>query len=154
PERQAVDLGGPAHAPMGLARACGLVATVEGDFVPRRGRRTGSQQIARLEPAYVDVVKAHGFGRCKAEAKTHTVPGGELTVVALGGNRADELLNAARDDGAARRKEAGVRVVERGDDVFLEGVVAKRFGYNQIDPIGIDHVDRMHLGNPAVDQSV
>src|SRR5690348_4684343 len=79
PERQAVDLGGPAHAPMGLTRACGLVVAVERDFVPRHGCHPGSQQIARLEPAYVDVVKAHGLGRRKAEAKAHGVPGGELT---------------------------------------------------------------------------
>src|SRR5262249_21039588 len=62
PERQAVDIGGPPHAPMGLARACGLVAAIERDFVPRRGCCPGSQQIARLEPAHVDVVEAHGFG--------------------------------------------------------------------------------------------
>src|SRR5262249_39976394 len=124
PERQTVNLGGPAHTPIGLARACGLVAAIERDFVPRGGCRPGSQQITRLEPAYVDVVEAHGFGRREAEAKAHTVPGDELTVEALGGNRADELLNAVRDDRASGRKETGVGVIERGDDVFLEGIVA------------------------------
>src|SRR5690348_12623247 len=80
PERQAINVGGPAHAPMRLARARGLVAAIERDFVPRRSRRPGSQQIARLEPTYVDVVEAHGFGRGEAEAKAHAVPGDELTV--------------------------------------------------------------------------
>src|SRR5215831_4139238 len=154
PERQAVDIGGPAHAPMGFARACGLVAAIERDFVPRRGCCPGSQQIARLEPAYVDVVEAHGFGWREAEAKSYSVPGDELAVEALGRNGADELLNAAWDDCAAGDKETGVRVVERGDDVFLEGIVAKRFGYNQIDPVGVDHVDGMHLGDPAVEELV
>src|SRR5262249_56438011 len=108
-----------ADGQMGCARGCGLVAAIEGDFVPCRGCRSRFQQIACREPADVDVVEAHGFGRREAEAKTHAVPGDELTVEALGGYRTDELLNAPWDDRAARRKEAGVRLAERGDDGFL-----------------------------------
>src|SRR5262245_45837772 len=121
PERQAVDLGRPAHAPMRLPRACRLVAAIERDLVPRRCCRPAVQQIAHLQPTYVDVVEAHGFGGREAEAKAHAVPSDELAVEPLGGDRADELLDIVWNDRAAGRKETGVRVIEGGDDVFLEG---------------------------------
>src|SRR5262245_50301617 len=153
-ERQAVNLGGPAHAPIRLPRACRLVAAIERDFVPRRCCRPAVQQIARLEPAYVDVVEAHGFGGREAEAKAHAVPSDELAVEPLSGNRANELLEAVWDDCTAGRKETGMRVIEGGDDVFLEGIVAERFGYDHVDRLRVDHVNGMRLGDPAVEEPI
>ncbi len=47
-----------------------------------------------------------------------------------------------------------MRVVERGDDVLFEGIVAERLAHDDIDPLGRGHVRRVHLGNAAVGEAV
>ena len=59
-----------------------------------------------------------------------------------------------RDDHATRLQEALARVVERGNDVFLEGVVAERLAHDEVDTLGARDISRMHDGNADIGEAV
>ena len=100
------------------------------------------------------LLRRHGLGRREVEAVADLVPSRELPVVALADDRHDELLDAVRDDDAARPQESRPRVVERGDDVLLEGIVAERLADDDVDALGRRHLGRVHLGDAGVGDAV
>ena len=51
-------------------------------------------------------------------------------------------------------EEPRARVVERGDDVLLEGIVAERLADDDVDALGGRHIGRVHLGDAAVGEAV
>ena len=51
-------------------------------------------------------------------------------------------------------QEAGARVVERGDDVFLEGIIAERLANDDVDALGRRNLGRVHLGDAGIGDMV
>ena len=66
------------------------------------------------------------------------------------------ILVMARTDcrPTAGLEEALARIVEGGDDVLLERVVAERLGNDQVDAVGLGDIRRVHFGDAAVGQAV
>ena len=56
---------------------------------------------------------------------------------------ATNCVDAPRDDDAAGLEKAGARVVQRLDDVLLEGIVAERLRHDDVDFGRIDHLGRV-----------
>ena len=136
PQRQAVDRGGASHAPARLAGARRLVAAVEGDLVPRASPRVPpSSRSPRLEPAHVDVVEAHGLGGLRSRGRSRPRPRSRELAISSA-RRPPGTTNCSTlrgDDHAAGIEKPRPRVVERGDDVLLEGIVAERLAHDDVD---------------------
>src|SRR6185295_12309445 len=130
PQSEAVDRNAFLHSPLRGAGARRLVAAVEADLVPRLRGGAVAQQVFGLERTHVDVVERHRLGGCEVEAETYLVPGRQLGQETMGGNRADELLDGARDDDASGVEKTIARVVESLADVLLARIVAERFGHD------------------------
>ena len=70
------------------------------------------------------------------------VPGGQLGADVVSDDGRHELRDGGRDDLPTGLQVPAARVVERGDDVLLERVVAERLGHHQVDARGIVHLGR------------